>query len=165
MLVAICSDTHDNEVNIKKFLNYCTDHQVGVIFHCGDWTKPEMMRLYREHFTGDIHGVIGNAQIKPTEMTREAITYNIKLEKTYQTVTIDGITMGLAHRPQEAKKLAEKGAHAIIFYGHTHQPWQEKYKECFMVNPGTLAGMFTPPTFALYDTKSRRLELKLLDNL
>jgi predicted phosphodiesterase len=50
----------------------------------------------------------------------------------------------------------------IIFYGHTHKPWIEIKNDVQTVNPGTLGGVFTPATFAFWDTASGQLELKLL---
>jgi predicted phosphodiesterase len=53
----------------------------------------------------------------------------------------------------------------IIFYGHTHKPWIEIKNGIQIVNPGTLGGVFTPATFAVWDTDKREPELKLLASL
>jgi hypothetical protein len=34
-----------------------------------------------------------------------------------------------------------------------------------MINPGELAGQFYKPTFALYDTETNSIELKILEKL
>jgi len=34
-----------------------------------------------------------------------------------------------------------------------------------LANPGTLAGMFSKATFAVYDTSTNNLELKILERL
>ena len=41
----------------------------------------------------------------------------------------------------------------------------KKINECRMINPGELAGQFNKPTFAVYDTETDNLELKILEKL
>ena len=53
----------------------------------------------------------------------------------------------------------------LVFYGHTHKPWEEKVGNCRLVNPGEVAGQRFKPTFALYDTQTDKLELKILEKL
>jgi len=61
--------------------------------------------------------------------------------------------------------LAKNSKYDLIFFGHTHQPWEKKIGDCRLVNPGTLAGMFNKATFAVYDSKTDKLELKLVERL
>jgi putative phosphoesterase len=63
------------------------------------------------------------------------------------------------------KKKAETGTFDVVCYGHTHRPWVEKIGDCLLVNPGELAGQRYKPTFAIYDTESNALELKILEKL
>ena len=53
----------------------------------------------------------------------------------------------------------------LVFHGHTHKAWEEKINETRMINPGELAGQFYKPTFAIYDTETDKLELKILERL
>ena len=79
------------------------------------------------------------------------------------------------HFPDFAKKLAQSGKYDVVFYGHTHRPWDEKVPvprslgevggECHMINPGELAGQFYKATFAIYETATGGLELKILEKL
>ena len=80
--------------------------------------------------------------------------------------------IAFTHFPDVAKKLAQSGKFDLVFYGHTHRPWDEKVIsrdgkniECHMINPGELAGQFYKPTFAVYDTTSGSLELKILEKI
>jgi len=59
--------------------------------------------------------------------------------------------------------LSPKGDYDLIFYGHTHRPWTEKYNGLELINPGNLAGQINKASFAIYDTKSNKLELKILE--
>ena len=69
------------------------------------------------------------------------------------------------HFPAEAKKMAQSGKYDLVFYGHTHRAWDEKVGNCHMINPGELAGQFYKSTFAVYDTDTEKLELKILEQL
>lgn len=165
MLIAICSDSHDNFTNIERFLKYCIDNSVDVIFHCGDWTAPETFKMISNGFKGKLYGVLGNARIEPSEMINHAKEANISLEEFELSISLDSLRFGLVHKPQEANLLAKRNLHDIIFYGHTHKPWKRTLNKVVLINPGTLAGMFTPATFATYDTQTRKLELIRLDQL
>jgi uncharacterized protein len=163
--IAIISDSHDNLVNLEKCLLFCEDAGVDLVFHCGDWCAPSTLKFAREVFSEKICGVFGNVHGEDEEMFEKAKEVDIDLKKDKNEITIDNIRMAIVHKPDEARELAETKNFDLIFYGHTHEPWQEKVGDTFIVNPGTLAGMFMRATFAMYDTETRKLELKLLDQL
>lgn len=52
-----------------------------------------------------------------------------------------------------------------MFYGHTHKPWEETVGKATLLNPGTLAGLWYKPTFALVDLATRKATLKLVERL
>ena len=60
-------------------------------------------------------------------------------------------------------KILPKEKVDIIFHGHTHKPWAEEKEGVKIINPGTLGGVFTPATFAIWDTAKEEPELKLLN--
>ena len=89
---------------------------------------------------------------------------------------LGGKKIAFTHFPEIAKKLAQSGEFDLVFYGHTHRAWDEKVathpkfgknteKETHMINPGELAGQFHKPTFAVYDTQTGELQLKILEKL
>lgn len=100
----------------------------------------------------------------------------------YGEIELDGKKIAFTHSPSNAKELAQTGQYDYVFYGHTHKPWEEKLKVSAqgrpapgwkneklkiveLVNPGTLAGMFYKATFAVLDTKTGKLELKILEKI
>lgn len=163
MKIAICSDSHDNFVNITKFLSYCRKNKIEKILHCGDWCAPSVLKFFREKFKGEIYGVYGNVHADDKTMQKFAKTYTIKLKLELLNVKFDKIKTIITHFPDVAKVLAETGKYQIVFYGHNHKPWMEKINDTYMINPGTLAGMFQRATFAVYDTETKKLELKIVD--
>ena len=44
MLVAIISDIHNNEVNLRKVLDYCKAQEIDTIICCGDLASQEKRR-------------------------------------------------------------------------------------------------------------------------
>jgi len=201
MKIAIVSDSHDNLVNIKKALKYIKENNISTLIHCGDFCAPTTVtRAILPDFNGDIHLVHGN--VGDPELTEE-ITKDIKnihiynnfFEKSdkygFGEIELDNCKIAFTHMPDIAQKLAETEKYNYVFYGHTHKPWVEKFKNqiskikmtiqnadikkqsdiqpnsqlTILANPGTLAGMFYRATFAILDTETNKLELIILDTI
>ena len=175
MKIAIFSDSHDNVPNLKKALDYINKEKIGVLIHCGDLAAPSMLsEVIAPNFTGEIHMVFGNVG-DPDLLIKTAKKYkNVKIRGNRGEIDAGGKKIAFCHLPQDAKELAETGVFNIVFYGHTHRPWTEnlrlktedgKQKVVRLVNPGTLAGLFSKATFAVYNTSTDKLELKILERL
>ncbi|MFA6255373.1 MAG: metallophosphoesterase [Patescibacteria group bacterium] len=166
MKIAIVSDSHDNLPNIEKMLDFVNKNEIKIIIHCGDLAAPSIIiEELGPKFKGPIHFVHGNVA------DREL---NDKFAKDFSQVTshgelgeleVDGKKIAFCHYPDQAKELAQSGKYDLVFYGHNHTPWEEMIGKTKMLNPGTLAGMFNKATFAIYDTKTDKAELILLEKL
>jgi putative phosphoesterase len=166
MLVAIISDSHDNIANLDKFLDWANKNGIERIIHCGDLSAPGTLKnVLAPKFKGKIYLIHGN--VSDRELLPEVAKNfpNIEFFGDQGEIEIDGKRIAFVHRPEEARALANKNHYDFIFYGHTHEPWEEKIGQTRLVNPGTLAGMFNRATFAVYDTATDKLELKLLETL
>jgi len=190
MRIAIMSDSHDNIPNMEKALKYINEQGINFIIHCGDLAAPAMLsEVIIPNFKGQLHLVYGNVG-DPDLLEQMAKSYkNVKVHGDRGEVEVEGKKIGFCHFPDEAKRMAETGQFNIVFYGHTHRPWEEKIianrisrianrkeqndklsaisdkQEVKIVNPGTLAGMFYKATFAIYDTSNDKLELKILETI
>jgi len=165
MKIAICADSHDNLINISDFLYFCNYNEVDVILHCGDWCAPSTLQFFRENFKGKIYGVYGNVHDDDKMVKKIAKETKIKIKKDKLSFTLDKLKMYITHYPETAQRAAKTNRYHFVFYGHTHKPWKEIVNQTHVINPGTLAGMFFRATFALYDTKTGKLELKILDQI
>jgi len=175
MLIAIISDTHDNIPNLEKFLNWAKNNSIETIIHCGDLCAPSILtKVLAPSFPGEIHLIYGN--VGDRELLQEAVKQlkNVKFYGDFGEIELDNKKIAFVHYPEEAKKLAGKGKYDLVFYGHSHKPWIQKLQtnaenrqrqSVLLVNPGNLAGVFYKPTFAVYDTKTDKLELKILETL
>ena len=163
MLIAIISDIHDNEVNLEKCLAWCCDNKIEKIICCGDITNSETLEILSNKFLGEIFLVRGNADSYNEE---EVIKYkNIVYGGETSVFEIAGFKVGLCHEPFLIDKILSKNKCNIIFYGHTHKPWIESREDTKIINPGTLGGVFTRATFAIWEPETGRIELKLLENI
>ncbi len=160
MKIAIMADTHNNWVNFEKAIKWVMQEKIKLILHCGDIASQEIINDADKLFVGEIKYVKGNADW--------GLDLPEKLEVEVQrnpSASSGQVKIAFVHFPEMAKKLAKSGNFDLVFYGHTHRPWDEKIIDCHMINPGELAGQFNKPTFAVYDTASNKLELKLLEKL
>ncbi len=171
MRIAIVSDTHNNMANFKKAIDWIKKDpplgeagKISMILHCGDISSQETIAEAKKYFSasadssgetkgGTIHFVKGNADFELDDIPEK-----MELE-------VGNKKIAFCHFPNEAKKMAQSGKYDIVFYGHTHRPWDEKVGKTHMINPGELAGQFYKPTFAVYDTETEELELKILEKL
>ena len=112
--------------------------------------RQEIIDDAKKEFGGEIKFVKGNGD------------YDLDLPEKME-LEFNGKRIAFCHFPDMAKKMAQSGKFDMVFYGHTHRPWDEKIGECHMINPGELAGQFYKPTFAVYDTATGKLELKILE--
>ncbi len=165
MLIAIISDTHDNEATLQLALNFLRQNPVVALIHCGDITTPETLTLLATEFRQPIHVVYGNCDLDRDGFTAVAKQFpHVTIHGDSGDATFGKSRIAFTHYPETAKQLTTIN-YQLIFYGHTHQPWEEKINACTVLNPGTLAGLWSKPTFALVDLATGKATLKLVERL
>lgn len=166
MRLAIISDSHDNAPNLEKFLDWIADEKIDFIIHCGDLAAPTTLtEVIAPKFSGQFHFVHGNVGY-PELLEQVARDFTgVTIHGEVGQIEVDGKKIVFTHFPEKALELAKNGEFDLVFYGHTHKPWEEKIGKTRLVNPGTLAGMFYKATFAVYDTAADKLELKILERI
>lgn len=166
MKVAIISDIHNNEVNLKKVLDYSKKGNIKTIVCCGDLASNETLEYLNENFSGITHYTFGNMdndQLRNLEFSKKY--KNTFLYSDYGETEIDGKKVAFVHFLDVARDLCKKKKYDFVFYGHTHKPWEETVSNCKMLNPGNVAGEIYPPTFAVWDTKDDKFTLIRIHNL
>lgn len=172
MKLAIISDTHGNLANIETALRKIGEEKASVIIHCGDIGGPETLQVF-EKFDGEIFAVLGNMDegyfSKEDFEPGRFSNVRIKLFGSENSVGADigeiefgGKKIAITHFPKIARDLAESQKYDLVFYGHTHCPHQEKIGKTELINPGNLSNILYRPSFAVYDTQTDKLELKVL---
>ncbi|MFA6322755.1 MAG: YfcE family phosphodiesterase [Candidatus Buchananbacteria bacterium] len=166
MKIAIVSDSHDNVPNVEKFLDWAQKNKIEVIIHCGDLAAPSILKKeFGPKFSGPFHFVHGN--VADRELNEEVAKQfpNVTLHGDQGELELDNKKIAFCHFPWQAKKLAETQKYDLIFYGHDHKPWEEIIGKTRLLNPGTLAGLFSKATFAAYDTESNQAQLIILERI
>ncbi len=166
MKIAIISDTHDNVPNLEKALKWMKENKIEQLIHCGDLCAPSILiSTLAPNFDGPIHMVFGNVEDRDLTPQKAADFSHVTHYGDQAEVEIDTKKIAFVHFPDKAKELAQSGNYDLVFYGHNHKPWEEKVGETRLINPGTLGGLFQKATFAVYDTETDELELKILEKL
>jgi putative phosphoesterase len=159
MKIAIISDTHDNLENLKKFFEFSKKEKIEILIHCGDVCNGETLKEIEKNFK-KIYLCLGNADIK-NSLFKEA--RKTKIFEKEGKVEIEGLKIGFCHMFNlKEKKLDDFD---FYFFAHSHWPFLEKEGNCVLANPGNLAGLFYKATFAVLDTKTKKLELKILEKI
>ncbi len=162
MRLVVISDIHDNLVNLEKFFNWCKQEGVSELICCGDIANGETLKLIADNFKY-IYLVRGNLEIYEEAEVKQY--KSIKYLGRFGCFKIGDRSVGLCHEKSFIKDLMKKCKCEIIFYGHNHKPWIEKKDGVDLANPGTLGGVFTRATFAVWDSENGELELVILDIL
>lgn len=168
MKIAVISDTHNNLNNLKSLLGFLEKEKIEILIHCGDVAGKEPLDFILDNFKGKVWVALGNmdkgyfSQADVEELEKEK---RIKIFPFWGELEIKDKKIAFVHFPEKARDLALSGKYDIVFYGHTHKPWEERIGKCLLLNPGNLAGLFYPPTFAVYDFEREKTELIFLDKI
>ena len=164
MRIAIVSDIHDRVDNLQKVFSFLEKEKIERIICCGDVGCKETVQFFGE-FKGTVDLVKGNMDEGYWYEEDIGAYSNIIFHGARGEIEIKGVKIAFTHKPIDAQPLAKSDKYDIVFYGHTHQPWQKKIRNCLLINPGNCAGNPVPATFALCDAPSMKLELKIIENL
>ena len=157
MLIAVCSDIHDNIWALEKALEPMA--QAEAVVFCGDFCAPFTLAQLAEGFGGDIHVVWGNNDGDRFLLTRNAAGHgHVHLHGETAQIELGGLRVGVNHYPDIAAPLAASGRFDLVCYGHDHQAHDERVGDCRLLNPGELMGRFGRSVFVLLDTESGRAE-------
>ena len=163
MTILVFSDLHDNLPNLETCFNWANNNQVDAAIFLGDLTNADTLLELANIWTKDLYFIQGNCDnYAPIDIPSYPQWHNIG---RYGQIIIDKRHIGLCHEPSFQEAVLKEGAVEVLFYGHTHKPWQEQINHMWLVNPGTLGGIYYPASFALYDTVNNTWELKILSQL
>ena len=126
MKIAIVADTHNNWANFEKAIKWIKSQEIQLILHCGDVCNQRTVDDALKLFGADIEFVKGNGDWD--------LEFPDKME-----IEVEGKEIAFTHFPDIAKKLAQSKKYDLVFYGHTHRPWDEKIGKTHMINPGSLS--------------------------
>jgi hypothetical protein len=161
MKTAILSDIHDNLANFRKAVGWIKKEGIETIIICGDIGRPETLKEGLGDFSGKVFLCMGNLDTEDKESFK--ISDNYSVFGDFGEAVLGNKKTAFSHFPEIAEDLAKSGKYDLVFYGHTHKPWEAKIGNCRLVNPGNITGTFYKPSFAVYDPGSDSLDLKILE--
>jgi len=165
MKIAIISDSHDNLANLKKAIYQIKKEKIELLIHCGDIFEPETMKEALKDFSEKAHFVLSDVDedyFKNLDENYFKDFPNLKIWRKFGEIEADKKKIAFCHSPKTAFKLAFSQKYYIVFYGHLHFPFEKTIGKIKLINSGNIAGLFFKPTFAIYNTKTDKLELKIL---
>lgn len=188
-MIAVLSDIHDNIPNLNTALTIAKENKVSALFVLGDITNADTLKFLATNFSEPIYLVSGNMEVCDLGTESKKYPQINFLGRHGGIIKIGNKVVGLCHEPNLIDGLissvipAKAGIQtvgssdnrldsglrrndrekpSIIFYGHTHKPFEELKNRVKLINPGNLANVFYAPTFALWDEQTDKLELKIL---
>lgn len=166
MKIAIISDSHDNVANLEKFIAWANENKISILIHAGDVCAPSILKkVLAPKFKGEIHLIVGNVG-DPGLL--EKLSQSLATVKYYGKkgeIEVEGKKIAFVHFPEEAEKLVVEKDYDLMVFGHTHETSISKKGSAQLLNPGTIGGLFGDSTFAIYDTKTEKIEIKHLEEL
>lgn len=133
------------------------DAGAQAVLHCGDVIGPDALRAALRVGL-PMHVVHGNNLGDVVVLARMAAASGGRL--TYHgsdaALALGGRRLFMIHYPHRARGAAATGDYAAVFCGHSHAASVERVANVrgghtWLVNPGTVAGIGAPATFALGD--------------
>lgn len=167
MKVIVCSDIHDNWSNLDRFIIQAEEQEdIKTVICCGDVSAPDTLKKLTDGLSDKkVYVVYGNVDgDKRADKEIESSSNNLQIIfDEVGELDLNSKKIAFCHKPDKAKELASTGNYDIVFYGHTHKPWEEKIGKTVMLNPGELTYFFYEPTYAIYDLAKMEGKLVLLN--
>ena len=163
MKIAVMADIHGNMAFLERAKKIIDDQKIDIVLVCGDIQSEDTFREL-DNWSQKVYVAFGNADYGLREMLDQGILWaeHMEIFLDYGVLNIGGAKVAFCHYPKFAQKLAESGRFDVIFYGHSHKPWEEKIGRTILLNPGEIQARDGKPTFALYDIAKMKAELVLL---
>jgi len=163
MKIAVISDIHGNMAYLSKAKEEINSEKIKTVICCGDIQTDEVFHDL-DSWSQKVYLSLGNADFEISTSLESGLLYPEKLEyfKDFGVLNLTGKKVAFTHYDFYAKKLATEGKYDIVFYGHTHTPWEEQIGKTVILNPGEISAQFGKPTFAIYDLKEMKARLILL---
>jgi len=160
MKIAVFSDIHDNLVRWQEAAEIIKVKKIKIGICCGDLADLEVLDEVTKSFE-KLYLCFGNFDYKLRDKTG-LFPENVEWFETVGEFMLENRKIAIVHYDYEAKELAKSGEYEVVFYGHSHTPWEKKVGNTIMLNPGEIAGQFGKPTFAIYDLKVMTAELEII---
>jgi putative phosphoesterase len=159
MKLGILADTHDHVANTEVALAALHERGVELLIHCGDLTKPRMVKLFQGWRTAFVYGNMDRNRAALIEAV-SATDGPFHVGTVYE-LEVDGRQVGACHGDdgELLEAMIDSGTYEVVFHGHLHVRRDEQRGKTRIVSPGALGGRSVdPPTVCIWDSTRQSLE-------
>lgn len=173
MKICIVSDSHDRSEPLAVAITEAQAAGAQAVIHCGDLIGVNTLRASLKLGIA-IHAVHGNNLGDVASLYRTMAKTNGQFTYHGQEAVLElgGRRIFVTHMPNHGHAFACTGDYDLVCHGHSHtahigkQP-HVKGGECWLVNPGSVAGIDAPgvkavPTWILGDLATMTFEIRRL---
>jgi len=166
MKICLVSDSHDHRRLLASAVEDARRHGAEVVLHCGDLVAPSTLHSITR-LGLPIHLIHGNNAGDLFHLSR--VAHESKGQITYYgqdaALTLAGKKIFMVHYPHYAKAMAATGDYDLVCNGHEHKARIEeianlKGGKTLRLDPGTVAGIGSKPTYILGDLKAMEFEIR-----
>lgn len=168
MKICIVSDSHDRADALAQAVEEARRQGAEAVVHCGDvigaqTLRPTMKVGLPMHV---IHGNNVGDQMMLHQLSRGSGGV-LHYHGADARLELGGRKVFLVHYPEYGYAMACTGDWDLVCCGHSHQAdvrrvANVKGGETWLVNPGTIAGLAAPQTWALGDLATMRFDVHIL---
>lgn len=155
MKICVVSDSHDRGPLLAAAVSAARDAGAAAVVHCGDVIGPNTLRGLQK-LGLPVHVIHGNNVGDTVAMAKLACEDGSVIEYHGHDARLDlgGRRVFVVHYPDYGEAMAATGDWDLVCCGHSHRaeirPIQNlKGGQTLLVNPGTVAGLSAPATYAL----------------
>ena len=168
MKICVVSDSHDRAEALAQAVREAKAQGAEAVIHCGDLIGAQSLKLAIT-IGLPIHLIHGNNAGDPTALHNlvQASEGLLKYHGPDARIELAGRRIFVVHYDHYGYAMACTGDWALVCCGHSHQAEARevanvKGEQTWLVNPGTVAGLAAPATWALGDLAAMRFELREL---
>ena len=165
MKLCIVSDSHDRADALAQAVREAKALGAQAVVHCGDLIGTQTLRPTLA-LGLPVHVIHGNNLGDPVSLSRWARESNGQLQYHGPDARLElgGRRVFLVHYPEYGYAMACTGDWDLVCCGHSHeggirQVANVRGGKTWLVNPGTVAGLAAPATWALGELEAMRFEL------
>lgn len=166
MKICLVSDSHDHRHLLQSAVADAKKHGAEVVLHCGDLVAPSTLHSITK-FGLPIHVIHGNNTGDLYHLSR--IAHESKGQISYHgqdaSIALAGKKIFLVHYPHYAIAMATTGDFDLVCNGHEHKARIEqianiKGGSTLRLDPGTVAGIGSKPTYIFGDLNTMEFEIR-----
>jgi putative phosphoesterase len=169
MRLGIISDIHDHLHNLQPVVAWLSG-KTDLLICCGDLCSPFIMDELKK-YTGPVHIIFGNNDADLYRITRKSDS-RVQAQGEFLELDLNGFRVAANHFDNIAAPIARSGLYDLVCFGHNHRYSLAQHGRTLALNPGTLMGWAfgpsgaqrVPPTFAVFDTKTKEPQLFRVEN-